>query len=75
MAIFYFLSGKSYSDVNQIRATVGMPPALTGSQPTYSTRNQFTTVPGVSGLEIEMTGRYINGSRTAWESYPFVTGA
>lgn len=73
MAIFYFQSGKTFADVDQRRVTVGMPIGLTGSQPNYTIANQPLTIPQFSGLEVEMTGRYIHHGILPWER-PCATG-
>lgn len=70
MAIFYFQSGKSYANVNQIRATILAPIYATGvGAPTYSLPNSYTTVPGVSGLEVTLSGRYEQAGKNIWETH------
>lgn len=74
MAIFSFNTGKSYSDVDTVRVTVGAPPAITGSNiTTYALLNNPYTVPATSGQEVVLDGKYIHDDYNPWAN-PGITG-
>lgn len=74
MAIFNFNSGKTYSDVDTVRVTVGAPPAITGSNiTTYALLNNPYTVPATSGQEDVLDERFIHDAANPWEN-PATTG-
>lgn len=68
MAIFYFQAGQTFAGADQTRAIVGMPIGLTGTDPNYYIQNEVGHLPLWSGLQLEMTGRYIHAGVTEWEN-------
>ena len=74
MAVFNFNTGKTYSDVDRVRVTVGAPPAITGSAITdYALLNNPYTVPATSGQEDVLDERFIHSDNSPWGD-PAVTG-
>lgn len=72
--VFSFISGKSYSDVDTVRVTVGNPEGLSGTGiANYTKLCDPFSAPSTSGEEVILTGRYIHDDANPWAN-PATTG-
>lgn len=71
MAIYVYASGKTYTDVDRVRATVARPEL--GTLTSYLMYNDPVTQPNITGLSGVLDGRYIHDSSNPWDN-PMITG-
>jgi len=71
MAIYVYPSGKTYTDVDTVRVTIGKPEL--GTLTTYTKLNDPVTHPDITGLSGVLNVRYIHDSQNPWDN-PAITG-
>lgn len=71
MAIYVYASGKTYTDVDQVRVTIGRPElGVLSDYRKEKTPRVYVDITGLSGV---LDNRYIHDSQSPWDN-PAITG-
>lgn len=66
MAIYVYASGKTYTDVDQVRATIGRPEL--GNVEDYRKEKTPRVYVDITGLSGVLDNRYIHDAANPWEN-------